>query len=189
MARARIIKKYPNRRLYDTEISSYVTLEDVRQLVIDAENFEVHDAKTGQDITRTVLLQIISEREEAGEPLLSASVLQQLIRFNTVNPPGNEGPALDFLRGPLVAAGWEIEEIELRTTGINLIALERPGRRRPDVAGGSDMGDHRSAVAGGVFCAAGPVGHGTPRRRRTDCRRCRAPSPVDDPGPRSGGGS
>ena len=81
MARARIIKKYPNRRLYDTEISSYVTLEDVRQLVIDAENFEVHDAKTGQDITRTVLLQIISEREEAGEPLLSANVLQQLIRF------------------------------------------------------------------------------------------------------------
>ncbi len=81
MARARIIKKYPNRRLYDTEISSYVTLEDIRQLVIDAENFEVHDAKTGQDITRSVLLQIISEREEAGEPLLSANVLQQLIRF------------------------------------------------------------------------------------------------------------
>ena len=81
MSRPRIIKKYPNRRLYDTEISSYVTLEDVRQLVIDAENFEVHDAKTGQDITRTVLLQIISEREEAGEPLLSANVLQQLIRF------------------------------------------------------------------------------------------------------------
>jgi len=81
MARARVIKKYPNRRLYDTEISSYVTLEDVRQLVIDSEHFEVHDAKTGQDITRTVLLQIISEREEAGEPLLSANVLQQLIRF------------------------------------------------------------------------------------------------------------
>lgn len=81
MARVRIIKKYPNRRLYDTEISSYVTLEDVRQLVVDSENFEVHDAKTGQDISRTVLLQIITEREEAGEPLLSANVLRQLIRF------------------------------------------------------------------------------------------------------------
>lgn len=81
MARVRIIKKYPNRRLYDTEISSYVTLEDIRQLVVDDEPFEVHDAKSGQDITRTVLLQIIAEREEAGEPLLSANVLQQLIRF------------------------------------------------------------------------------------------------------------
>ncbi|MEZ5440310.1 MAG: polyhydroxyalkanoate synthesis repressor PhaR [Lysobacterales bacterium] len=81
MARVRIIKKYPNRRLYDTEISSYVTLEDIRQLVIDDEPFEVHDAKSGQDISRTVLLQIIAEREEAGEPLLSANVLQQLIRF------------------------------------------------------------------------------------------------------------
>jgi polyhydroxyalkanoate synthesis repressor PhaR len=59
----RIIKKYPNRRLYDTEISSYITLEEVRQLVLDGEHFEVRDAKSGEDLTRSVLLQIISEHE------------------------------------------------------------------------------------------------------------------------------
>lgn len=81
MARPRIIKKYPNRRLYDTEISSYVTLEDIRQLVQDGEEFEVHDAKSNQDLTRSVLLQIIAEREEQGQPLLSTNLLSQLIRF------------------------------------------------------------------------------------------------------------
>lgn len=77
----RIIKKYPNRRLYDTEISSYITIDEVRQLVVDGEDFEVRDAKTGDDLTRTVLLQIISEHEEKGQPLFSAKLLQQFIRF------------------------------------------------------------------------------------------------------------
>jgi polyhydroxyalkanoate synthesis repressor PhaR len=81
MAKLRIIKKYPNRRLYDTVISSYVTIDDIRQLVTDGEEFEVQDAKTGVDLTRQVLLQIITEREEQGQPLLSARLLQQLIRF------------------------------------------------------------------------------------------------------------
>lgn len=77
----RIIKKYPNRRLYDTEISSYITVDEVRQLVVDGEDFEVRDAKTGEDLTRTVLLQIISEHEEKGQPLFSTKLLSQLIRF------------------------------------------------------------------------------------------------------------
>ena len=77
----RIIKKYPNRRLYDTEISSYITIDEVRQLVVDGEDFEVRDAKTGDDLTRTVLLQIISEHEERGQPLFSTKLLSQLIRF------------------------------------------------------------------------------------------------------------
>lgn len=81
MAAIRIIKKYPNRRLYDTEISTYVTLDDIRQLVVDGENFEVHDAKTNADLTRSVLLQIISESEEKGTPILSTKTLSQLIRF------------------------------------------------------------------------------------------------------------
>ncbi len=81
VAGLRVIKKYPNRRLYDTEISSYVTLEDIRQLVQDGESFEVHDAKSGQDLTRSVLLQIIAEREEQGQPLLTTQLLSQLIRF------------------------------------------------------------------------------------------------------------
>ena len=81
MPKTRIVKKYPNRRLYDTVISSYVTVEDIRQLVTDGEDFEVQDAKTGADLTRQVLLQIISEREEQGQPMLSTRLLSQLIRF------------------------------------------------------------------------------------------------------------
>jgi polyhydroxyalkanoate synthesis repressor PhaR len=81
MAKLRVIKKYPNRRLYDTEISSYITVEDVRQLVIDGETFEVRDAKTGEDITRSVLLQIIAEHEEHGQPMFSTTLLSQVIRF------------------------------------------------------------------------------------------------------------
>ena len=81
MAQARIIKKYPNRRLYDTEISSYITLEEVRQLVLSGTSFEVHDAKTGEDLTRSVLLQIIAEHEQHGQPMFSANLLSQSSRF------------------------------------------------------------------------------------------------------------
>lgn len=81
MANVRVIKKYPNRRLYDTEISSYITLEDVRQLIVNGENFEVRDAKTGDDLTRAVLLQIIAEHEQDGQPMLSTQLLSQIIRF------------------------------------------------------------------------------------------------------------
>ncbi|TCZ82635.1 polyhydroxyalkanoate synthesis repressor PhaR [Lysobacter sp. N42] len=81
MASPRVIKKYPNRRLYDTEISSYITIEDVRQLIIEGEEFEVRDARSGEDLTRQVLLQIIAEHEQDGEPLLSTQLLSQIIRF------------------------------------------------------------------------------------------------------------
>jgi polyhydroxyalkanoate synthesis repressor PhaR len=77
----RVIKKYPNRRLYDTEISSYITIEDVRQLIVDGEDFEVRDAKSGDDLTRQVLLQIITEHEQDGQPMLSTELLSQIIRF------------------------------------------------------------------------------------------------------------
>jgi polyhydroxyalkanoate synthesis repressor PhaR len=81
MESSRIIKKYPNRRLYDTEISKYVTLNDVRQLIIEREPVKVIDAKSKDDLTRSVLLQIILEQEEDGEPIMSAEMLEQLIRF------------------------------------------------------------------------------------------------------------
>ncbi len=81
MSAIRIIKKYPNRRLYDTEISSYITIEDVRQLILEGEQFEVRDAKSGEDLTRSVLLQIIADQEQDGEPMLSTRMLSQLIRF------------------------------------------------------------------------------------------------------------
>jgi polyhydroxyalkanoate synthesis repressor PhaR len=81
MSELRIIKKYPNRRLYDTFVSSYITLADVKRLVIDNEPFAIQDAKTGEDITRLVLLQIIVEQEERGDHLFSNGALEELIRF------------------------------------------------------------------------------------------------------------
>ena len=81
MTTPRIIKKYPNRRLYDTEISSYITLEEIRQLVLEDEEFEVRDAKTGENLTRSVLLQIISEYEDRGQPMFTTKLLSQIIRF------------------------------------------------------------------------------------------------------------
>lgn len=81
MSDTRIIKKYPNRRLYDTEISSYITLGDVRELILKHVPFQVVDAKTKKDITRSILLQIIFEQEEDGEPIFSTLVLEQIVRF------------------------------------------------------------------------------------------------------------
>lgn len=77
----RTLKKYPNRRLYDTRSSSYITLADVKQMVLGGEAFEVRDAKTGEDLTRTILLQIILEEESGGMPMFSAQTLSQIIRF------------------------------------------------------------------------------------------------------------
>lgn len=75
-------KKYPNRRLYDIEASAYVTLEEIRQEIVSGETIEVVDSKSGKDLTRTVLMQIISEQEgDDREPLLTNRVLEQLIRF------------------------------------------------------------------------------------------------------------
>lgn len=78
---SRLIKKYPNRRLYDTKTSAYITLSDVRDLVLGTENFKVVDAKTGEDLTRNILLQIILEEETAGVPLFTTDLLSQMIRF------------------------------------------------------------------------------------------------------------
>ncbi len=77
----RLIKKYPNRRLYDTQTSAYITLSDVKQLVLDADVFKVVDAKSGEDLTRSILLQIILEEETGGVPMFSANMLSQIIRF------------------------------------------------------------------------------------------------------------
>ena len=90
----RVIKKYPNRRLYDTAESKYVTLNDVRKLVLEGVSFCVIDKKSGEDITRNILLQIIIEQEEVGDPLFTTDVLEQIIGFygNSV-----QGVAGDFL--------------------------------------------------------------------------------------------
>lgn len=80
-AQMRVIKKYPNRRLYDTETSAYITLTDVRQLVMDSAQFVVRDAKTSEDLTRSILLQIILEEETGGVPMFTEAVLANIIRF------------------------------------------------------------------------------------------------------------
>jgi len=81
MSEHRLIKKYPNRRLYDTALSKYVTLEDIHQLLVNGNHVKVVDAKTSVDLTRSILLQIIIEQEEKGKPILSAELLERLIRF------------------------------------------------------------------------------------------------------------
>lgn len=82
MAEPRIIKKYPNRRLYDTEVSAYITLEEVRDLVHRNIPIRVVDSKTGEELTRAILLQIISEEEDrGGTPVLTVSLMEQIIRF------------------------------------------------------------------------------------------------------------
>ena len=80
-ADVRVLKKYPNRRLYDTQTSSYITLADVKQMVLSGESFIVRDAKSGEDLTRSILLQIILEEETGGVPIFSTQMLSQIIRF------------------------------------------------------------------------------------------------------------
>jgi polyhydroxyalkanoate synthesis repressor PhaR len=94
----RIIKKYPNRRLYDTTESKYVTLSDVRELVLNGVSFCVIDKKSGEEITRSILLQIIIEQEEDGDPMFSTEVLEQMIGFYGKSVQGQAG---DFIRSSL----------------------------------------------------------------------------------------
>lgn len=81
MSKVRTIKKYSNRRLYDTEESSYVTLSEVRQLIIDGTEIQVVDVVSGEDITRQILIQIISEQETGGQPMFTEELLTKMIRF------------------------------------------------------------------------------------------------------------
>lgn len=76
----RLIKKYPNRRLYDTQDSRYITLDDAREMVMDNTPFTVIDQKTGEDLTRSILLQIIVEQESHGESPFNAEILSEFIR-------------------------------------------------------------------------------------------------------------
>ncbi len=88
MSTARVIKKYPNRRLYDTDESRYITLADVKDLVVKKVEFVVVDKKSGDDITRSILLQVISEQEQQGEAIMSQDFLSQVIRSYGKVVPG-----------------------------------------------------------------------------------------------------
>ena len=91
----RVIKKYPNRRLYDTDTSAYITLAEVKQLVMANASFVVRDAKTGDDLTRSILLQIILEEEAGGAPMFTEQVLASIIRFYGQAMQGFMGPYLE----------------------------------------------------------------------------------------------
>lgn len=92
---SRVIKKYPNRRLYDTQTSAYVTLADIKKLVMDQTIFQVLDAKTGEDLTRSILMQIILEEESGGMPIFSTQTLSQIIRFYGHSLQGMMSPFLE----------------------------------------------------------------------------------------------
>lgn len=92
---ARLIKKYPNRRLYDTQTSTYVTLSDIKNLVMSGDAFSVVDAKTDDDLTRNILLQIILEEEAGGAPVFSTQMLSQIIRFYGNSMQGLMGSYLE----------------------------------------------------------------------------------------------
>ena len=94
-ADVRVLKKYPNRRLYDTTASSYITLADVKKMVMSGENFVVRDAKTSEDLTRSILLQIILEEESGGVPMFSSQMLAQIIRFYGHSMQGMMGSYLE----------------------------------------------------------------------------------------------
>ena len=91
----RVLKKYPNRRLYDTQTSSYITLADVKTMVLAGQAFEVRDAKTAEDLTRSILLQIILEEETGGVPMFSTVSLAQIIRFYGHSMQGVMGEYLE----------------------------------------------------------------------------------------------
>ena len=95
MPSSRIIKKYPNRRLYDTETSTYITLAEVKDLVLGYKDFRVVDAKSGDDLTRAILLQIILEEESGGVPMFSTEMLANIIRYYGHSMQGLMGSYLE----------------------------------------------------------------------------------------------
>jgi polyhydroxyalkanoate synthesis repressor PhaR len=106
----RIIKKYPNRRLYDTETSAYITLAEIKQFVLEYQVFEVHDARTNEDLTRSILLQIILEEESGGVPMFSADMLGNIIRYYGHSMQGLMGSYLERSIGAFHEAQRKFQE-------------------------------------------------------------------------------
>ena len=107
---ARIIKKYPNRRLYDTETSAYITLAEIKQFVLEYQVFEVHDARSNEDLTRSILLQIILEEESGGVPMFSADMLGNIIRYYGHSMQGLMGSYLERSIGAFHDAQRKFQE-------------------------------------------------------------------------------
>jgi len=115
----RLIKKYPNRRLYDTATSSYITLADVKKLVLEQILFKVLDAKSNEDLTRSILLQIILEEESAGAPMFSSDMLSQIIRFYGNAMQGMMGSYLEKNIHTFIEIQRRLQEQSLGKVGDN----------------------------------------------------------------------
>lgn len=119
MSEPRVIKKYPNRRLYDTAESRYITLAEIRQLVLDRVDFVVIDKKSGQDITRTILLQVIAEQEQHADPVMSRDFLAQVIRSYGGAMQGIIGSYLDQSMKLFTAQQREIRDRVKTVVGVD----------------------------------------------------------------------
>lgn len=172
MSQSRIIKKYPNRRLYDTEISSYVTLEDVRQLIVEGEGFEVRDARTGADLTRSVLLQILAEHEDIGQPIFSTQLLTTVIRFY--------GDSLQGIIGSYLERSIQVfseQQQQLRGTLGNLVVqtpwtfLNQLADKNMEIWKGVQQGIKSGLAAGAEKPEEAPPRPTTARPRKRSLRR------------------
>src|SRR6478752_6903306 len=137
MPPVRIIKKYPNRRLYDTETSAYITLADVKDLVMQYKDFQVQDAKSGEDLTRSILLQIILEEESGGVPMFSQDMLANIIRYYGHAMQGLMGSYLERSIGAFHEAQKRFQEQAQTIYGeIPTMPFVAPGQAMPNVMGG-----------------------------------------------------
>jgi polyhydroxyalkanoate synthesis repressor PhaR len=147
MSSVRVIKKYPNRRLYDTEDSRYITLSDIRDLVLGKVEFVVVDKKNGHDITRCVLLQVISEQEQHGDAVMSQAFLSEIIRYHdeltsaplsTYLEQSLSMYVIQHARAAAGNAGGTSEAAQVNFTRWK--SLQNEGHRR--FASGTDDADH-----------------------------------------------
>ena len=136
MATPRIIKKYPNRRLYDTETSTYITLAEVKDLVLGYKEFQVQDAKSGEDLTRSILLQIILEEESGGVPMFSQDMLANIIRYYGHAMQGLMGSYLERSIGAFHEAQKRFQEQASTIYGELPKVPFLPGQPMPNVMGG-----------------------------------------------------
>ena len=149
---ARIIKKYPNRRLYDTETSAYITLAEVKQFVLAQEDFKVQDARSGEDLTRSILLQIILEEESGGVPMFSSDMLANIIRYYGHSMQGLMGSYLERSIGAFHEAQKKFQEQS--STLYGTVPTFRPDAWTPLMPGATaanPMGDFLEKSAASVI--------------------------------------
>src|SRR5689334_17383442 len=146
MATPRIIKKYPNRRPYDTETSAYITLAEVKELVLGYKDFQVQDAKTGDDLTRSILLQIILEEESGGVPMFTQDMLANIIRYYGHAMQGLMG---SYLERSIIAFHEAQKRFQEQASSIygELPKMPfMPGQPIPDVLGGDHEKGARAVI-------------------------------------------